>query len=84
MKKLIYLLFVSPLFFSCGGGPSACDCANLLNTIYDKDGTQMSYDCAFKYGNLSDFEKEFINSGESSGFVGLDRAIPNAKKECNK
>ena len=44
----------------------------------------MSYDCAFKYGNLSDLEKEIIESGQSSGFLGLDRAIPNAKKECNK
>jgi len=101
MKKLIYLLFVLPLFFSCGG-PSACDCAdwfghedNPSNIDYSpeeyNDGTmdddvenfiEFTRDCALKYGNLSEFEKEMVKGATNTAQMGIYKFQENAKKEC--
>jgi hypothetical protein len=63
MKKLIYLLFVMPLFFSCGG-PSACDCANLYDSELNPVNIEYSAE-QYNDGTLSEDANRWVEFGRN-------------------
>ena len=94
MKNLLYLLFVLPLLFSCGGGASSeikgCECVKLASTV------QYGGDMSPIEDKLNSYEKEKYDKcwkyykdkmiGTDVGYSSSDAAMLGifAEKDCEK